>query len=118
MEAVEITIKTDPVRAEKMLDKSLKHFFELEYMNKYLLLDWIDDYLKKDNASMGILICKQGIKHYPEDIRFYRMLGDIYLNMGDNSNALKCYGKLLELSPSDRRILEKVKLITEKIELN
>jgi tetratricopeptide (TPR) repeat protein len=109
MKDVEITAKTDLVQAEKMLDKSLNHFFAIEYMTKYLLLDWIDDYLKKNNVPMGMLICKQGIKH---------LLGDIYLNMGENLHALKCYGKILELSPNDRKILKKVKLITEKIELS
>lgn len=108
--AEEIVVK-DSIQAEKMLSKVIQHFYDIEFMNPYLLLDLGDWYLNKNQINMAIIILNQGPLYYSglmEMYIFYKYLAEAYLKINDKKNAIKYYLKYLEIFPYDSKILKKL----------
>ncbi len=117
LETVEKKIAKDIVYAEEMLTRLIKHYYNIEFMTPYLLLDLGDWYLKRDQVKMAIIILKQGPLYYSglmEMYIFYRYLAEAYLKIEDKKNAIKYYLKYLELFPYDFKTLKKLNGIIEK----
>jgi len=116
MRQFEEMLKNDVIQAENLFNKILNEFYQIEYMNKYLLLDWLESYKTIGNLSACEIISKQGINRYPEEHRFYTWLGDLYYNKGDIENALKTYSALLRLNSNDISVKNKIKDIHKKLQ--
>lgn len=104
-------------KAEEMLNKIIRQWYDNKFMNPYLLLDLGDMYLQKDQAQMAILVLKQGPLYYTgafEMYIFYRMLAEAYLKISDKKNAVKSYAKYLELFPNDSTVIQKLKAISDE----
>ncbi len=114
---VEELADQDIFRAEEMLGPIIRHFYDIEFMTPYILLDLGDWYLKKDQVNMAIIILKQGPLYYSglmEMHIFYRYLAEAYLRIKDEKNAAKYYLKYLELFPYDSKTLKKLNNLIEK----
>lgn len=111
MRQVEALLKTDAPAAERLFEKTLDEFYEIEYMSQYLLLDWLGSYGALGNDAACEMIAKQGLRRYPEDERFYSRLGDLYKEKGDLEKALQMYSDLLKLNPNDISVKKKIEEI-------
>lgn len=121
LEVVEEQVEKDIDKAEEMLGKIIQHFYDIEFMTPYILLDLGDWYLKKDQVNMAIIILKQGPLYYSglmEMHIFYKYLAEAYLKIDDKKNAIKCYLEYLELFPYDYKTFKKLNDIIKKQQKN
>ncbi|MFC2139363.1 S41 family peptidase [Bacteroidota bacterium] len=114
MKQVESLLQTDFSKAEELFSRILDEFFEIEYMNQYLLLEWLDQYKEEGNTAALEMIARQGVERYPEDDRFYSWLGDTYYEKGDLEKALEAYQGLMLLNPNDVRVKSKIEEIRNR----
>ena len=121
LEKVEKRIENDRIVAEKALKQLIKHFYDIEFMTPYLLLDLGDWYLKEGRANMAVIILKQGPGYYSglmEMYIFYKLLAKAYMEMDDKYNAIKCYLEYLRLFPYDSNTMNKLNDIIENRQAN
>lgn len=114
---VESLLKSNASEAETLFIKTLNEFYQVEYMNKYLLLDWFDSYEDMGNYAACEMVGKQGILRYPDEDRFYSRLGDLYSKKGDLEKALETYSALLRLNPNDISVKKKIEEIRKDRQL-
>ncbi len=117
LQEVEEQVDKDIVQAEEKLSSIIQHFYDIEFMTPYILLDLGDWYLKKDQVYIAIFILKQGLVYYSglmEMYIFYKYLAEAYLKIDDKKNAIKYYLEYLELFPYDIETLKKLNDIIEK----
>ena len=89
--------KNDYRKALKELDKIEKTygFTEDVAIAKYRV------YLKKKDLKKIESVLKKGIKKYPDDMRFYGLLAELYSMTGREREAKEYYTKLLEVDPEN-----------------
>lgn len=117
LEDIEKMAVTDTVRAEGMASELIRHFYEIELMTPYLLLDLGNGYLKKGQENLAIFFLKQGPLYYSglkEMYAFYNYLAEAYQRNGDHPNAIKCYLEYLKLFPYDDKALKKLNDVIER----
>jgi len=115
MVQVESLLVSDVSEAESLFHETLDEFYQIEYMNKYLLMGLFDSYKAKGNNVACEMIGKEGILRYPDEDRFYTRLGDCYLQTVDLEEALQIYSDLLKLNPNNRAVKKKIEKIRMKI---
>jgi hypothetical protein len=111
MRQVESLLKSNVSDAETLFIKTLDEFYQIEYINKYLLLEWFDSYEALGNYAACKMVGKQGILRYPDEDRFYSRLGDLYSKEGDLEKALETYSALFRLNPNDISVKKKIEEI-------
>jgi tetratricopeptide (TPR) repeat protein len=116
MKQIEPLLVSEAPEAEHLFERTLDEFYEIEYMNKYLLLEWFDSYKAAGNDAACAMVGKQGILRYPDEDRFYSRLGDLYSKKGDLENALKTYSDLLSLNPNDISAKKKIEEIQKEMQ--
>ena len=115
MRLIEYLLVSDIPEAERLFDKTLDEFYQIEYMNKYLLFSLFDSYEEGGNDAACEMIGKQGILRYPDEDRFYSRLGNLYFKEGDLEKALQIYSDLLELNPNNVSVAKKIQEIRNDI---
>lgn len=113
MREVEFLLVNDAPAAKRLFEETLDEFTEIEYMNQYLLLEWLESYEAGGNMAACEMIAQQGIHRYPEEDRFYSWLGDLYLRKNDLIKALQTYSDLLRLNPNDVSTKKKIEDIRQ-----
>ncbi|HSG29218.1 MAG TPA: S41 family peptidase [Candidatus Krumholzibacterium sp.] len=99
VEQFEVLVGPDPARAGELLDATLEEYFAIEYINQYLMLDWIDSYVEAGSTLAAEMIALRGIDRFPAEDRFYSKLADLYYGEERFGEALDVYERLLELDP-------------------
>lgn len=69
---------------------------------------------KEGDLKTALEIFKFSIELYPDNFHLFDSLGEVYLELGDKSNALKSYKKALEINPKLSSALEAVKKLEVK----
>jgi len=114
---VQELINTDKVKAEELLRKTIRYYYDIEFLTPYLLLDLAEWYLKRGQVHMAIILLEKGPEYYSglmEMYIFYRYLTEAHLKIEDEENAIKYYLKYLELFPHDEKTLKKLNTLVEK----
>jgi len=60
----------------------------------------------KGKINERLEIFKLYTKEFPKSSRGHKMLGDLYLNIGDQKRAIKSYKKVLKLDPKNTKVTE------------
>ena len=115
MNQVESLLMDNIPEAEQLFKKTLDEFYEIEYMNKYLLFGLFDNYQDEGNVAACEVIGEEGILRYPDEDRFYSRLGNLYFKEGDFEKALKVYSSLLKLNPNNISVRKKIEEINKDI---
>lgn len=98
---------------------SLKHKYG--YNDELILaLFKIHSYAKDHRNSIKIL--KEGLRIYPEDIRFYGLLAEYYVSVGDFEHAMFYYNQLLTIDPDNEKgllsLIEYYRIVKDYKKLN
>lgn len=114
---VEALTALDITDAEDTLSRVIRSWYDAEYMNPYLLLEVGDMYLKKDQLQMAIMVLKQGPIYYRgtyEMYIFFTKIAEAYQKLGDRKNAIMYLAKYLELFPNDKKMIERIRALSEE----
>ena len=85
----------------------------MEYLSNSFVID-ADMLMKSGKHKKAILLCKKGLKIYPDYTVAYTILAKAYFEIRDYTNALDSINKALTLSPFSKPLL----ILKEKYEKN
>jgi len=87
-----------------MFGKAIKQLDRIEKtygFTEELVLAKYKIYSKKRDMKATENILKRGIKKYPDELRFYGLLAELYSSLGKQKEATECYNKLMEEDPEN-----------------
>jgi hypothetical protein len=117
MAEVEAIAAHDVHEAERMVREIVRGWYDLDFMNPYLLLELGDKYRQDDQLELAIMVFKQGPTYYLgtyEMYLFYSYIAEAYSALGDSENAIRYFSKYLELFPNDQKVIEKIQALSDK----
>jgi hypothetical protein len=115
MAEVESVAARDAEQAKRMVRDVIRHWYDLDFMNPYLLLDLADKYSQDERHELAIMVLEQGPTYYLgtyEMYLFYNYLAEAYSALGDRDNAIRYLAKYLELFPDDAAAIEKIRVLS------
>ena len=115
MAEVESVAARDVHEAERKVRDIIRYWYDLDFMNPYLLLDVADKYSQNGQHELAIMVLEQGPTYYEgtyEMYLFYTYLAEAYSALGDRENAIRYLAKYLELFPNDQAVIEKIRVLS------
>ena len=68
-----------------------------------------------DNFDMAELLFEEALKTNPGDIETYELLGSLHYNRGEYARSEKCFRRMLELDPGNRKALDSLVVVMDRL---
>lgn len=105
-------------RLKKEYTKAIESLNKLEDilgMNEKISLQKFQLYRQINQEDKAFAEIQKYIDKYPSEVKYYILLGDLYLHADKNKEALDAYNKGKEISPDDPYLISSISAYYEKI---
>lgn len=112
-DAIKLYSEGNNDKADELIESTIAKGLKNEIIDEAAINQFGYTMLSAGNYELALTLFKCNVKTYPESSNAYDSLGEAYMNVGDNANAVKNYKKSLELNPANKNAEDQIKKLSK-----